>query len=180
MVPVSEVPEATRVWERQLRDAADTLMGARKAAQAPTDHRGETIVATFEVDLALAPSDRARVAAHLAQSARMIRSAYEAGRFHEPTEAVIDTAERIAAAIADSSGRAAVSFRLDEGQCRQIHRWLSASRERAGDLEGAAETIARVQREWDLCSGYSPRREAAEAARPPRAALDSGGWAPAR
>jgi hypothetical protein len=177
---VNEIPEWTRLMERQLRAGADTIVGARMAAQRPADPHGEMIVATFEVDLQLAPGDRARVAAHLAQSARMIRSAYEAGRFHEPTEAVIDTAERIAAAIADSSGRAAVSFRLDEGQCRQIHRWLSASRERAGDLEGAAETIGRIQREWDLCTGYSPRREAAEAARAPRAALDSGGWAPAR
>jgi hypothetical protein len=173
---VNEVPEATRAWERQLRSGADTLMGARLKAQAPTDHRGETIVAKLELDLQLQPGDRTRVASHLAESAQMIRSAYTAGQAHQPTAEVIDVAERIAQAVADSSGRAVVAFRLDEGQARKIHKWLDASRERAGDLQGAGEVIARIQREWDLTTGYSPQREAADAARPPRAALDAGGW----
>jgi hypothetical protein len=162
--------------EAGLRDGADTLMGARRKAQKPADHRGETIVSKFQLDLQLPPADRARVAAHLGESASMIRSAYSAGQAHPATAEAVDVAERIAVAVADPSGRASVTFRLDEGQCRKVRKWLDASRERAGDLQGAGEVIGRIMREWDLCVGFNPRREAAEAARPPRVALESGGW----
>jgi hypothetical protein len=162
--------------EAELRSAVDTVVNARIRAQKPAGHHGEVLDVKFQLDLQLPPAGRARVAAHLAESASMIRSAYSAGQAHRPAGEVVDVAERIAVAVADPSGRASVTFRLDEGQCRKVRKWLDAARERAGDLQGAGEVIGRIQREWDLATGYSARREAAEAARPPRVALESGGW----
>jgi hypothetical protein len=175
-VPVTEPTEWVRAMERQLRDGADTLMGARLAAQRPIDHRGEAVVGRFELDLNLPPADRARVAAHLAESAVMSRSAYAAGQVHLPTAEVVDFEERLAAALADSSGLAVVTVKLDGEQARKVRRWLLASKERAGDSAAVGETLGRIAREWELFTGYSPRQDAAESAWPPRVVSDAGGW----
>jgi hypothetical protein len=174
--PVNELAPWVREMERQLRGSIDTIVAARMAAQAPTDRKGTPVAGKFAVELQLGPADRARVAAHLAESAVMLKSAYLAGAAHPPTAEIVDFAERLAAAVGDSTAVATVAFAFDRDQALKIRRWLLAAKERSGDVPAVGEAVGRLVREWDLATGFNPRREAADAARPPRVVAETGGW----
>jgi hypothetical protein len=175
---VTEPPPWVRAWEAELRAGADTFMSNRRAAQAPTDRTGEVAVGRFEIELNLAPADRERLGRHLAQSAEMSAAAYATGRAHQPTADVVDFERRLAAAIADSSGIAVVTVKMDGEQSRKVRAWLVASAGRAGDAAGLADAIGQIRRSWELFVGWNARQEVAESARPPRVISETGGWDP--
>ena len=136
---------------------------------------GTPVVATLQLDLRLTPSERAALAAHLADSATMVRSGYMTGNVHAPTAEVVGMVEAIAAA-AGQEGPIKVAVQLDSNQCTKVRNVLRAAQERAGDLRGARDAIETLVAAWERVTGYSQHREDLQAAQPPPIAADEGGW----
>ena len=150
---------------------------AWERAEVERRRTGPPVKTTLKLDLQLTDRERMILAAHLADSATMARRAHENGGYMERVARIVTVLEAITEA-AGKPGPAQIPVQLDQEQCRHIRGVLRASQVRAGDIRGLGETIAAIITAWERCTGYSPQQEAAEAARPPRIAADTGGWEP--